>query len=303
MVSVALCSYNGAKYIKEQIESIINQTCTIDEIVICDDGSTDATISIINDIKAVSEIVIKVYRNEIGLGVNMNFQKAISLCRGEYVFLSDQDDIWMPDKVECVIKWFESHPHKSVVFTDGELVDSNGNHLNHRLFECVGISNNKIWRIDSFKPLVLGIDNRATGATMAIKRDALSWLLPIIDDKAMYHDYQLAYKAAERMQLGTINKPLIKYRCHRGQATTISCLIDNPMTTDFVKKCRYRSCLKSITINMLICDTVNFRAENHSVISCMKHIKQYIRVYKSLSLYCMLRDMCKVFYLNYFSKN
>ena len=101
MISVALACYNGENFIYEQIQSIINQTITDLEIIICDDKSTDNTIDIIHNIK---DKRIKLYQNNIQLGVVKNFEKAISLCNGEYIALSDQDDVWVEKKLEKQLK-------------------------------------------------------------------------------------------------------------------------------------------------------------------------------------------------------
>src|ERR1700744_3577317 len=95
LISVALCTYNGEKYIKEQLDSIINQTYTCIEVIIVDDGSTDSTYDIISDY-ALRDNRIKCFKNETNLGFNKNFEKAVSLTSGEYIAISDQDDIWLP---------------------------------------------------------------------------------------------------------------------------------------------------------------------------------------------------------------
>jgi glycosyltransferase involved in cell wall biosynthesis len=102
--SVAICTFNGEKYIKAQLESILNQTLAIDEIIICDDGSNDKTIAIIELIQIENPNKISLYKNKVNLGSTKNFEKAISICTGYYIFLSDQDDIWKENKVEKVIQ-------------------------------------------------------------------------------------------------------------------------------------------------------------------------------------------------------
>jgi len=92
-ISVALCTYNGELYLREQLESILKQTFPPDEIIICDDGSTDTTIKILEEFRRKSFIPVKVYYNKENLGVSKNFEKAISLCSGDIIFLSDQDDV------------------------------------------------------------------------------------------------------------------------------------------------------------------------------------------------------------------
>ena len=99
-ISVAICTFNGEKFLQEQINSILEQTLKVDEIVICDDCSTDNTWDILKDYKTNNPSLFQIHRNEINLKSNKNFEKAIGLCTGCYIFLSDQDDIWKNDKVE-----------------------------------------------------------------------------------------------------------------------------------------------------------------------------------------------------------
>ena len=94
MISVAMTTYNGEKYIRKQIESILNQSMKVDEIIVCDDGSTDKTVEILK------EYPVTVYQNENNLGYRLNFKKAMSLCTHEYTFLCDQDDIWEKKKIK-----------------------------------------------------------------------------------------------------------------------------------------------------------------------------------------------------------
>ena len=105
-LSVALCTYNGEKYIKEQLESILNQTVAIDEIIICDDRSNDKTTAIIEQFQAEYPDKISLHKNHANLGSTKNFEKSISICTGDYIFLSDQDDIWKANKVEKIIQYF-----------------------------------------------------------------------------------------------------------------------------------------------------------------------------------------------------
>ena len=106
MISVAMATFNGEPYIQEQLDSIYNQTRKVDEIIIVDDCSTDSTVRVIEQyILSHKDIDIKLYKNEENLGYKKNFKKAISLCHGDYVFLSDQDDIWMTDKIEKCIEY------------------------------------------------------------------------------------------------------------------------------------------------------------------------------------------------------
>src|SRR2546428_7089887 len=102
LISVALCSYNGSKFIEEQIQSILKQSYSNLEVVICDDGSTDGTWETLCRLSTTDDR-IKIYANEINLGYNKNFDKAFSLCAGEYIAISDQDDVWMTHKLERLL--------------------------------------------------------------------------------------------------------------------------------------------------------------------------------------------------------
>ena len=121
--SVALCTFNGEKFLKEQLDSILNQTVTIDEIIVCDDGSTDATISILNSYKEKFPEIFNIYINEENLRSVKNFEKAMLLCKNEIIFLSDQDDIWEKNKVEIILKNFNDNPNIDVISTSGFIIN------------------------------------------------------------------------------------------------------------------------------------------------------------------------------------
>ena len=93
------------------MSSILSQSKKVDEIIVCDDCSLDRTIEIIKNIsESNKDVDIRIYENESNLGVCANFEKAVCLCNGDIIFLSDQDDVWMPNKVECIVAWFENNP-------------------------------------------------------------------------------------------------------------------------------------------------------------------------------------------------
>jgi len=114
-LSVALCTYNGEKFIEQQINSILNQSISIDEIVICDDQSTDKTVEILKKLQSEHKAIV-VIENEINLRSTKNFEKAISLCTGDFIFLSDQDDVWNAQKVEKTLAIFKENPTAEGVF-------------------------------------------------------------------------------------------------------------------------------------------------------------------------------------------
>ncbi len=103
LVSIAMCTYNGGKYLAEQLNSLLNQTYYPTEIVIVDDASTDSTINILHEYAGLHKN-IKVFENKKNIGYNKNFEKAIALCNGELIAISDQDDIWETNKIELMMK-------------------------------------------------------------------------------------------------------------------------------------------------------------------------------------------------------
>ena len=127
--SVALCTFNGEKFLKEQLDSILNQTVTIDEIIVCDDGSTDATISILNSYKEKFPEIFNIYINEENLRSVKNFEKAMLLCKNEIIFLSDQDDIWEKNKVEKCLDFFKKEEEIDVFCSNAFIINEKGEKL------------------------------------------------------------------------------------------------------------------------------------------------------------------------------
>ncbi|HEY9906733.1 MAG TPA: glycosyltransferase, partial [Thermosynechococcaceae cyanobacterium] len=117
-VSIALCTYNGAPYILEQLESIEQQTWLPDEVIICDDVSQDNTVELIQEYTERSKLPIQLFRNPENLGYGKNFCKAMSLTKGDIIFLADQDDVWYPFKIERFIKELEQSPNLLVLQCD-----------------------------------------------------------------------------------------------------------------------------------------------------------------------------------------
>ncbi|MBQ8704669.1 MAG: glycosyltransferase [Bacteroidales bacterium] len=231
MLSVALCTYNGAQFIQEQIQSILNQTVPVDEIVVCDDGSTDDTLTIIESFKDTVAVDIRIYRNATRLGPAKNFQQAINLCHGDIIFLSDQDDIWMPNKVDTITSYFGAHPETDVVFTDATLLDDNTDSVIGTLWHSIGMTNQAKDAIaNSLGIELFAYENRATGATMAVRHGftCLNNIASYCNDTIL-HDGALAMIAVSNNSIGFISEKLIQYRIHTSQERGIGDSIDNPV--------------------------------------------------------------------------
>lgn len=217
-VSISLCTYNGAKYLSQQLDSYLAQTRPPDEIVVCDDRSRDETASIIRDFESQAPFPVRFYQNEKNLGVVKNFEKAISLCEGEVIFLSDQDDVWAPEKIERMMIEFENDPELGQVFTNAELVDENLAPLDINLWDMTFRPEQKrLAGTDSLFALLLKI-NVVTGATQAFRKDLRRIFSPILDYQPRYvHDAWIALSIAMVAKSLYLEDRLIKYRQHPGQ--------------------------------------------------------------------------------------
>ena len=216
-VSVALCTYNGEKFIEKQINSILNQSSPVDEIVVIDDCSQDSTYAILQSL-ASKYPQINLTKNVKNIGFIKNFEEAIKRCKGDYIFLSDQDDIWCREKVEVVVKHCEETGVWGV-FTNAFLIDETDKIIGSSLFQALNMEeylSQKTLEPDLFTMLCMN-DNFVTGATIAIKKEAKKVLLPFHTSTYIYHDFFIALKLAARDTFSVIGKPLIYYRLHQNQ--------------------------------------------------------------------------------------
>ena len=116
LISIAMCTYNGEAYLNGQLVSFVKQTQRPDELVACDDGSTDNTLQVLDQFSKEAPFPVRVYRSQQRLGPTKNFEKALSLCSGDFIFLSDQDDVWMPQKVNTLLQALKNNPGAAYVF-------------------------------------------------------------------------------------------------------------------------------------------------------------------------------------------
>jgi glycosyltransferase involved in cell wall biosynthesis len=210
-----MCTYNGAPFVRAQLESILAQSRPPDEIVICDDGSTDETISVIKDFAGVPIIL---YSNEKNRGTVKNFESAIGLCTGDIIALSDQDDVWREDKLQKTEEAFRKTPTAGLVFSDAEIVDENLTPLNRRMWNEVDFNAQKRKLVGQGRALdVLITGWTVTGAAMAFRSAYKKLALPIPTNIPMIHDGWIALSIAAVSSVVAIDEPLIKYRQHAGQ--------------------------------------------------------------------------------------
>lgn len=215
-VSVALCTHNGARFIEEQLLSILRQSPPPDEIVLSDDASTDDTVSLaIALIESHSDPRpdLVVLRNPQALGVTANFEKAIRATSFECIVLCDQDDRWHSNRMSLLRRAFEDSLDLDFVFTDARLVGEAGEDLGVSLFDTLEITSNDLAAVHRGDGLSVFIRrNIATGATVMFRRRLLDIALPFPD--GWVHDEWLAAIAATTGQLDVVEEPSVDYRQH-----------------------------------------------------------------------------------------
>ena len=199
MISVCIATYNGARYIAEQLASILKQLSAEDEVVVSDDGSTDGTIDIV---RSFNDRRIRIVDGPRRHSPTLNFEWALRNAKGEYIFLADQDDVWLEGKVtRCV----EELQKCDCVVSDARVTDSFLNTTSESLFQLMhvrrGRLSNLLWR------------NGYTGCCMAFKREVLSKALPFPTDIPM-HDIWIGNVAAFCGRLHFINDRLLLFRRH-----------------------------------------------------------------------------------------
>ena len=217
-ISIALIVYNGARYMRSQLDSILAQTHKVDEIIVCDDNSSDTAKEILEEYKNEHPNLFSLHYNKKNLGPTKNIEKAIQACTGDIIFLADQDDYWETNKVEAIVKWFEANPYMNGVFTNGSLMYSTGEFDNkYALWDVMSFPFNTIKDRQDLKFYINTVENCVTGATLAIKNNLafLNQPFPLI--KYLVHDRWLAMNLAENNSLGIIDDKLIRYRIHSGQ--------------------------------------------------------------------------------------
>ncbi|MBZ4041970.1 glycosyltransferase family 2 protein [Flavobacterium hibisci] len=204
MISVCVATYNGEKYIKEQIDSILCQISNEDEVIVSDDGSQDNTIEIIGQYK---DNRIAIHHNSFK-NPTRNFEFLISIAKGNYIFLSDQDDVWHPAKVSMYLKIFNENPKASLLVSDLNIINKNG------------ILQDKIFYKNGFKSKLIQnlIRNNFIGCTMAFRGELKKKILPFPRNIAM-HDWWIGLCCVLFDEIYFIDQKLHSYRRHNNNVT------------------------------------------------------------------------------------
>ncbi|WP_431279771.1 glycosyltransferase family 2 protein [Leifsonia poae] len=215
-VSVALCTFNGARFVRQQVESILAQRPGPAQLVVSDDGSRDDTLEIVRDVagsQRAAAVEVVVLAGEQPVGVTRNFQRAVTAADGDLIALSDQDDVWHEGRLERIAARFADDPALLLVHTDADLVDSTGRRLGRTLFESLEISPDEFAAEESGRAFDAFIRrNLATGATVVFRRELLMAALPFPD--GWVHDEWLAAVAAATGRVDVLREATIDYRQH-----------------------------------------------------------------------------------------
>lgn len=212
-LGVGLITYNGLKYLPQQLESIVSQSRAVDHIVVSDDRSTDGTWEFLETWAKNSPIRVTLIRNEQQLGLGRNFEQAVAAVEADIVFSSDQDDIWFPEKAASMAAVFERDPEVLLVHTDATLVDAQGKDMGTTLLgelELSDLEREAISKGNAFE--VYCRRNVVTGATAAFRRSLLDLARPL--PASLYHDAWLALMAAAIGKVQLLDTPMIAYRQH-----------------------------------------------------------------------------------------
>lgn len=205
-ISVCMATYNGEKFIKQQINSILGQLNYNDQIIISDDNSTDSTIEII---KQLNDDRIVIYYNIYERGYTSNFQNSLRYAKGDYIFLADQDDIWLPNRISRIMKLLT---HSLLVVSNAEIVDANLSSTNQTLFQLTGGSTTLLANLIRFRHL---------GCCLAFHKRLLSIALPFPNNHRLCtHDYWIMMCAIASGVIASESHPLLLYRRHQSNSSS-----------------------------------------------------------------------------------
>ena len=220
-ISVALCTFNGEKFLEKQLQSLAAQTYPISQLVVFDDSSNDSTHQILTAFKANCGFPVDIHINRQNLGVVGNFQKAISECTGDLIALADQDDVWLPEKLTTVVGQFTRAPDCGYVFSDAELVDDKGHDLGMTLWQSIGfdaLRQTAFRNRGQLQTLMRG-GNFVYGTTLVFRSRFRAEVLPIASKSlACTHDTWTALYLSATGRYGiALPLALVQYRQHANQ--------------------------------------------------------------------------------------
>lgn len=274
LISIALCTYNGERFLRQQLDSLVNQTYSNIEIIAVDDQSSDQTLQILNDYRTQYPF-IKVFQNPVNLGFRKNFEKALLYTSGEYIALCDQDDIWHPDKIKIQIENIGSNV---LIYHDSAFIDEKGESLNQNLSDIMNL-----YRGNECHHFLL--ENCLAGHACFFKRLLLEHLLPL--PTVLYHDKWVGFVATSKGSIDYYEDPLVNYRQH------------SKSTTDILRKKKTRKksgLLKVKDLNAEIKILKDFLPEDSFINEFYTLLNRRMNQYISLDLFLFVYRNRKVLY-------
>lgn len=212
-VSVVMTTYNGEKFVEEQLRSILSQTHRPLEIIVLDDVSTDDTLAIVKDVLATSHVPSRIHCNRERLGVVRNIEQGFHMARGPLIAFADQDDIWLPTKLDQICPLFDADPRLDLVFTDAQLIDETGAPLPSTLWDRAGFRDRRrtLWEVDPLAVVLQG--EIATGATMLLRADCARTAMPFPTHR-VHDSWLVLYLLMSGRKVGALGEATMKYRLH-----------------------------------------------------------------------------------------
>ena len=301
-----MATYNGEKFINQQIDSILKQSYKDFELIICDDCSKDKTVEII---KKYSDSRIKLYINEQNLGFKKNFQKAIEFCSGEFLAFCDQDDIWTENHLELLLN---NISNKDLICGNAKLIDQDGNSMNVTTKECLGNFNFEANNIVLFEKLLHG--NFVQGTAALITKEFSKKLFPV-PESVDFHDWWAASLSTLNNGCSYLDDIVLFYRQHGNNVTTnkkitffdsIKTVIKNrnKKIDEYRKKSEFCSALlpfcTSDNHKKIVTEAYNyyFDLSNKKYCKCIKYFnKNYQNIFwvRKPSKKLFLLRFCKIF--------
>ena len=213
-VSVALCTYNGERFLPEQLASLEKQTRLPNEVVVCDDGSRDRTLEILENWKNSVPFPVRIFQNEKNLGFIRNFEKAMSLCTSDVLFCCDQDDVWKPEKIAKMTEVFEKTPSVGLVYCNAEVIDE--------LSRDVGLLRKEFARVSMnfYHPYFVSPYTRVLeepcGCCIAFRAAFRKYIFPIPETlpDSVFHDMWMYYLLPAVTEFQYLKTPLMRCRIH-----------------------------------------------------------------------------------------
>lgn len=274
LISIAMATYNGEKFLKKQLDSIYTQTYTNIEVVVTDDCSTDRTVDILKEYQ--ENHGLKYYVNDQNLGFVKNFEKAISLCRGEYITLSDQDDIWLPIKIKELITHIGNN---LLIHSDAYLIDESSNIFSNSYEKYSRKMVNPTSLIDTV------INGYITGCTCMFSKRLLKDILPF-PQNLYVHDKWIGCNAFYHNKIVYYDKPLIKYRQHAGNFIGVQDM-ENISYLEKIKK--YLKQRRDKSKNVKYYTLINNQLEFAQIV--------YNKFYKNLTVFNKLKlNLLRIYY-------